>query len=442
MFKPLEYIFLLLLVSNSVLSSVAPKFELENKDINLSRRQIVKLDDSRFTLNCSVSEAVFETITINQTPVSVPYYQGSKVFQVLQSCSSNPFTLNRCASGYFYLTFSIDINYNSQTFFGLYFVNGIKSILSYPSVDYRFHQNGPGGIFYRSEGQTNYTNSLYPPQNQYKGTSADTFFILHDETGSKIGVNGLVTASLTNPGLNKFISDKNTKARLFISPVGSAYINSSDIKCLATDTCLSGSQASSSSPSSGGGGGGGSAPSGDDSLRNAASIITVTTTATTTVSGISTEKSLPTNQIATDSLTVKSLKSNKNYSENEKINIPCSGDFTLSLTSNSRDSDLFFGFSDANGIIKDAKFVELQIGLKNGQNAIKDLVTANVKRSNLFKRQGSAKINIVYVNGIYSLLSNGQSFTTFKGTNIAPKSLTITPFDGTVTLSNFLLACM
>ncbi|PVV02953.1 hypothetical protein BB560_002580 [Smittium megazygosporum] len=148
------------------------------------------------------------------------------------------------------------------------------------------------------------------------------------------------------------------------------------------------------------------------------------------------------NQVVSSNMSVKSLKSNKNYGENDKINIPCSGDFTLSLTSNSRDSDLFFGFADANGITENGKYIELQIGLKNGQNAFKDLAGNQVKRNNLDKRQGSAKINLVYVNGIYSLLSNGQSFTTFKGSNIIPKSLTITPLDGTVTLSKFVLTCM
>ncbi|PVU87679.1 hypothetical protein BB560_006452 [Smittium megazygosporum] len=262
---------------------------------------------------------------------------------------------------------------------------------------------------------------------------------MEQKTGGRSSYSPLFSSSSRAAG-----SAENIKYFILHDETGSRLVES------ATDTCLTVPQAPPSSPSSNGGGDGG-APSSVDSLRNTASttttvssprIPTVTITATTTVSATCANNQLPTNIVVTNSLTVKSLKANKNYSENEKINIPCSGDFTLSLTSNSRDSDLFFGFSDANGIIKDTKFVELQIGLKNGQNTIKDLVTANVKRSNLDKRQGSAKINLVYVNGIYSLLSNGQSFTTFTSSNIIPKSLTITPFDGTVTLSNFVLTCM
>ncbi|PVV00605.1 hypothetical protein BB560_005009, partial [Smittium megazygosporum] len=378
MFKPLEYIFLLLSVSNSVLSLVAPKFELENKDARLSRR-LDKVDGSRFTLNCPLTE----TVSFDKSPTTNAYYQGNVRYDQSSFSYSNPFTLNLCSSGYFFLKFSVNYSVTVPLFFSVMFVNGTKSVVSDPTVEYRFYPEGRCYVFYKSNGYTNYTLGAYnpPPSPIIKYT--DNFTLLYDETGIKMGLGGLVTASFTNPSLNKFMLDKQTKARLTVQALGLAFINDYEIKCLATDTCLTGSQAPS-----------------------------VTTTATTTLPGTCTDNPLPTNIVVNDSLTVN-------------------GDFTLSLTSNSRDSDLFFGFSDANGIIKDTKFVELQIGLKNGQNTIKDLVTANIKRSNLDKRQGSAKINIVYVNGIYALLSNAQSFTTFKGSNIIPKSLTITPFDGT-----------
>ncbi|PVV03372.1 hypothetical protein BB560_002156 [Smittium megazygosporum] len=406
---------------------------------------------------------VTETATIGKSPIKLTYYWLNYV-QSDNVYSSNPFTLSGCSSGYFYMTFNVNYTAVEPKLFSVALENGTK-VTSYP-------------ILFENSWECGTVN----------------YFILHDRKRSKIGANGLNFNYLNTPStLNKIIYDKGTKAYLVDEKRGSANINNIQVKCLANDTCLTIPQAPYSSPSSDDGGDGG-APSGVDSSRNAAptitvsttifstitqsttasttviqtvspsiiptvtttatttAIITATTTATaaaenrgtvtTTVSATCADKQLPTNQVATNSLTVKSLKANKNYSENEKINIPCSGDFTLSLTSNSRDSDLFFGFSDANGISKDAKFVELQIGLKNGQNTIKDLVTAKVKRSNLVKRQGSAKINLIYVNGIYSLLSNGQGLTTFKGSNITPKSLTITPFDGTVTLANFVLTCM
>ncbi|PVV00695.1 hypothetical protein BB560_004910 [Smittium megazygosporum] len=479
MFSPLEYLFWLLLVSNSVLCSVAPKFELENKDVDLSRRQSNILNDTRFTLDCPVTE----TVAMEKSLTRYGFYLGS-YFMSSNVYSSNPFTLNGCSSGYFYMTFNINYTAVKPSFFSVVLANGTKGITSDPAIDYKFYPYNVAYIFYKSGGASN--NSPVPPfsRNLTKIPEADKYFILHDQAGSKVGINSTIYSYLNAPSaLNKIIFNKGTKAFLVDDSKAPANIHNITVKCLANDTCVTASQAPSSSPGSGDGNG---TPSDVDTLRNAASnttvsntatttaTITVTTTATTTattrdtvtttatitatttataatanrdtvtttVSATCADNQLPTNIVVTDSLTVKSLKSNKNYSENEKINIPCSGDFTLSLTSNSRDSDLFFGFSDANGISKDAKFVELQIGLKNGQNAIKDLVTAKVKRRNLVKRQGSAKINLVYVNGIYSLLSNGQSFTTFTSSNIIPKSLTITPFDGTVTLSNFVLTCM
>ncbi|PVU91339.1 hypothetical protein BB560_006130, partial [Smittium megazygosporum] len=362
MFKPLEYLFWLLLVSNSVLSSVAPKSELENRDIGLSRRQANKVDDSKFTLNCPVTE----TATVVKSAIKYSYYMGT--YQMSSNVySSNPFTLNGCSSGYFYMTFNVNYTAVKPSFFSVVLANGTKGITSDPTIDYRFYPNSLGYILYKTGGRSNYSPTTSSASSAAGSSGTVKYFILHDQTGSKLGANGLIITYLNSPStLNKIIFDKGTKAFLVDDTRGPANINNIQVKCLANDTCLTASQAPSSSPSSGGGD---SAPS---------------------------NKPLPTNQVITNSLTVKSLKANKNYSENEKINIPCSGDFTLSLTSNSRDSDLFFGFSDANGITKDAKFVELQIGLKNGQNAIKDLVTAKVKRRNLVKRQGSAKINLVY----------------------------------------------
>ncbi|PVV00417.1 hypothetical protein BB560_005202, partial [Smittium megazygosporum] len=111
---------------------------------------------------------------------------------------------------------------------------------------------------------------------------------------------------------------------------------------------------------------------------------TIATTVTTTTTS-------PTTVLVSASPVVStSLKAYKNYSKKDKINIPFSGGFTLSVTSNSIDSDLFFGFADANGVAKNDKYIELQIGLKNGQNSIKDLVAAQIRRR-LFKRGKIAK---------------------------------------------------
>ncbi|PVU92422.1 hypothetical protein BB560_006059 [Smittium megazygosporum] len=346
------------------------------------------------------------TATIEKSPIKLNYILENKFANTAKFYSSNRFTLNGCSSGYFYLTFNVNYTAVEPNFLSVALANGTKGITSDPTIDYRFYPNSIGYILYKTGGRSSYS-PLFSSSSRAAGSAENIkYFIIHDETGSRLVASGLIIT----------------------------YLNITN-----TDTCLIASQATSCYPSSGDDGGG--ALSGVDALRNAASNTTVstiifstitqsttayitisksvsspripivTTTATTTVSATCADNQLPTNIIVTNSLTVK-------------------------------DSDLFFGFSDANGITKDAKFEEFQVGLKNGQNKIKDLVTANVKRSNLDKRQGSAKINIVYVNGIYSLLSNGQSFTTFKGTNIAPKSLTITPFDGTVTLSNFVLTCM
>ncbi|PVU85738.1 hypothetical protein BB560_006928, partial [Smittium megazygosporum] len=402
---------------------------------------------------------------LEKLPIKLNYILENRFPNTANFYSSNPFTLNGCSSGCFYLTFNVNYTAVEPNFLSVALANGTKGITSDPTIDYRFYPNSICYILYKSGGRSNCSPTTSSASSAAGKTVNANYSILHNKKGSKLGANGLTITYLNSTSaLNKIVFVKGTKSYLVDEARRSANIHNITDKCLTTDTCLTVPQAPYSSPSSDGGGDG--TPSGVDALRNAAPTITVSTTifstltqsttasttitqivspsitVTTTVSATCANNQLPTNQIATDSLSVKSLKSNKNYSENEKINIPCSGDFTLSLTSNGIDSDLFFGFPDANGIDKDTKFVELQIGLKNGQNTIKDLVTANIKRSNLVKRQGSAKINLVYVNGIYSLLSNGQSFTTFTSSNIAPKSLTITPFDGTVTLSNFLLACM
>ncbi|PVV01435.1 hypothetical protein BB560_004145 [Smittium megazygosporum] len=248
------------------------------------------------------------------------------------------------------------------------------------------------------------------------------YFVLHDENGSKMGMNGYISEYQSNIiPLNDILMKSPANIALTADKQGIITLTpppppptSTVPKTTSTTTVL-------------------------------ATIATVTQS-TTTSSTVFTTVVKPTTIATTVTTTTTSpttvlVSASPNYSENDKISIPCSEDFTLPVTSNSIDSDLFFGSVDAIGVAKNGRYIELQVGIKNGQNSVKDLVVAQIRRR-LFKKDEIAKVTLIYVNGIYSLLSNGQSLTTFKGSSVVPKSLTITPYDGTVTLSNFVLTCM
>ncbi|PVV01289.1 hypothetical protein BB560_004296, partial [Smittium megazygosporum] len=196
-----------------------------------------------------------------------------------------------------------------------------------------------------------------------------TFFVLNDENGSKMGMNGYISEFQSN---GKSQTKHSTKV-------------------VAQDTCTQ----IAAPPATF------AVPKATSTTTVLATILTTVTQSTTTSSTVLSTVVQPTTIETTVTTTTTSpkivfisaspsLKAYKNYSENDKISIPCSGDFTLSVTSNSIDSDLFFGFVDAIGVAKNGKYIELQVGLKNGQNSVKDLVAAQIRRR-LFKRGKIAK---------------------------------------------------
>ncbi|PVV02952.1 hypothetical protein BB560_002581 [Smittium megazygosporum] len=564
MFKAYECLFWLLLVSNGVLSSLASKFELKDKEMSLFRRQgSAVVDTSKFKKRCSADSEVSTTFPL--MPLSADYKftgaGGSGVYSdSVTIFSTHKFKLAQCSSGYFYITFDVEFD-TVPPFWSVALIKYSKDASPDIRVEYRHYtETGDYNIYAKAnEHEDEFAKAFWVGKTTCK--TKQRYFILHDETGSKIGSTDCFTNYNNDTTvMNNFKFDEGTNAYFTCDSSANGSMKNIQVNCLEKDICLNATITDAASPDAAPPNGAspdaaspdaaplgaapplgaspdaaplGAAPplgaSPDATppsaapLANAISTFIVSTTVSTTITQpttvpttiyttiapfsvptftttttelitdcssaaqivstiretvtttipgaisagtvasttvtaspivktetITTSTNIasatnnlpPEDQIISDSMTVKSLKSNKNYSENEKINIPCSGDFTLSLTSNSRDSDLFFGFADANGVGKNGKYVELQVGLKGGRNTAKDLAAVNIKLSDLLKRDESGKINLIYVNGIYSFLSNGQSFTTFKGSKVVPKSLTITPFNGTVTLSKFVLTCM
>ncbi|PVV00335.1 hypothetical protein BB560_005289, partial [Smittium megazygosporum] len=548
----LKYVFGLLFMATTTLSSMEPNLETENKNANLFRRQRgTTLESSRFTRNCVLNRQSLTT----SSKISCNTVFSSNIY-----CSETFVTIP-CSKKYFYMTFNADIN-PSPTWWHIVASNG-ATVPNSNNVEYKFllHDGFEIDTTTSATTSTRGTNLHAAPYNIPYGVNI-TYFILHDENGSKIGMNNLISESQSNIGpLNDILMKSPANLALTADKLGIINLSNIQIRCLADDTCqalpsspansiftttvsttlsttvtqstttsttvLTTSLLSTTIPTT----------VTVTTIKPTTSIVpvspiistksqTVTTTALTTVitsttipTTVTTTTIKPTTSIVpvspitstisqtvtntvlttsllstpipttatvttikpttsivpvspimstisqtvtTTALTtvitsttipttvtvtaikpttsvapvspiiieIKSTGGNKGYDKSNQINIPCSGDFTLSLTSNSIDSDLFFGFADANGISPNSKYLELQIGLKSGQNAIKDLVSGQAKRNKLFKRDDKAKINIVYVSGIYSLLSNGQSYTTFKGSSVTPKSLTITPYSG------------
>ncbi|PVV01249.1 hypothetical protein BB560_004342, partial [Smittium megazygosporum] len=224
----LKFVFGLLFMATTALSSIEPNLESENKDTSLFRRQRGSLvDASRFTRNCVLNRQSLTT----SSKISCNTVFSSNIY-----CSETYVTIP-CSTKYFYMTFNADINPKPNWWHVV--ASNSATVPNSNNIEYKFllydgfEIDTTTSKQLATRGQNLFTSG---PQIPY-GTNI-TYFVLHDENGSKMGMNGYISEFQSNiVPLNDILMKSPANIALTADKQGIITLSNIQIRCLAQDTC-------------------------------------------------------------------------------------------------------------------------------------------------------------------------------------------------------------